>query len=546
MVAFLLACLMLLQTEKVEFTPKMTVHIPRQTALEGMPIPAALEIIHTRSQIIDLASFRLDSKPLKVELIQESVKGAGKGALFSKEDPDALIVSEYRFQLPAHTKGLYFLGILTAQVGKIQVRATQVTYEVLGTVSSGNLQLSANMLEKSPIYPGQKVTFEYRIVFREPIELVKEEYALFGIDGFRMIASPQIVTSGSKSDALEVITQQAVALRAGTFRSNPSSIQGFAYTVTRSGKKEYLQPKIEATAEPLEITITPFPEEGKPDSFNGNIGVFSWKVELQPSRSVMVGEKIKISCTATGKGNLEMVNLPDIKTQKGFQGSFAFGDLMPEGQFDQTQKRFEFEIRPLTTDIKVIPSIEFSSFDPEQSKYSTFKSEPIPITVRSATGVQIETKKRVSAIEIEGIIQLTEKNRRAPSQFFKNYWPLLISLLFIYFLQAWTQKRLKKRADKKSQISSHQLFLQALKEKHNLNVAIPLIRKALLMRLYEIHETKRLCQHPEELSDFQLAGEIKRFLLSIDTMRFSSLVSDLQSNEIMSEASDFYHRMKRA
>jgi hypothetical protein len=113
---------------------------------------------------------------------------------------------------------------------------------------------------------------------------------------------------------------------------------------------------------------------------------------------------------------------------------------------------------------------------------------------------------------------------------------LIAQVLF----EGWLLK--KKRLSE--QETSRALFMQALTYKQDVQKAYPLIRKALLLRLYEVHETPSIVSNPEELQTFGIQGDIRKFLLSVDQRRFSGLAVDMETKELIEEASQLYFRLK--
>jgi hypothetical protein len=201
--------------------------------------------------------------------------------------------------------------------------------------------------------------------------------------------------------------------------------------------------------------------------------------------------------------------------------------------------------------------MEFSSFDPVTSRYYTVQIPPISIQVEPSENalknIPAEAKKQgtgaltqseVEAIGIEGNVLLESKDMNAkqvpfslmifvPSALFGFY---LVQLILYYWLQ--------KRSVPKPK-TSRELILEALKMRSAPEVALPLIRQALLLRLYEVGQTKELIDHPQILSTIGLQGEIRRLLLSIDQGRFNGMSENLEVKEIFEEASQLYYRLRR-
>src|SRR5207245_2665730 len=102
---------------------------------------------------------------------------------------------------------------------------------------------------------------------------------------------------------------------------------------------------------------------------------------LTSSNSVSVGDTVQLQVEIQGVTNLTELHLPLLQCQPGFSGFFQTSDLPPLAEVKEKTKFFYIELRPLTSFIKEIPSIELSSFDPKTEKYVMQNSSAIPITV---------------------------------------------------------------------------------------------------------------------------------------------------------------------
>ena len=204
------------QEAAVNLPAKVTVQIHQ--AYANQPIQGTISIIRVSKQKVDETSFTLDNAKLNVVHANDEWP-QGKGG------NDVLVVSTYTFSLPPKGQGLYYLSPIFVRVGDITASSTSISYQVISPVQSADFGLQARLVTKEPIYPGQPVVFEYRIFYRDPIQLTKEELPLLSLDGFRTVGAP-VVTSEANGDAsgnasgnasVQVITQKAIALRQGSF-----------------------------------------------------------------------------------------------------------------------------------------------------------------------------------------------------------------------------------------------------------------------------------------------------------------------------------------
>ncbi len=138
----------------------------------------------------------------------------------------------------------------------------------------------------------------------------------------------------------------------------------------------------------LYLRILPLPEEGKPSSFNGAIGSFSMSVSSSPA-AVRTGDPVTLRVRISGTGNFDRVSKPSVETDanwKTYNPEATFKPLDAVGF--QGEKFFEQVLIPQSPDIKEIPPLVFTWFDPVQRKYNQIKSDPLPLTV---TGPAITT-----------------------------------------------------------------------------------------------------------------------------------------------------------
>ncbi|MFQ5729800.1 MAG: hypothetical protein ACE5GN_05525, partial [Waddliaceae bacterium] len=222
---------------------------------------------------------------------------------------------------------------------------------------------------------------------------------------------------------------------------------------------EYARTESRAESAPLTIHVLPFPDPGKPTSFNGAIGEsFTFDVSLLTHDEVTVGDKITLLIKIGGKGELANLPMPEVCCQPGYSGFFRLSDLPPVENLAGSTKTFKVEMRPLTAQITEIPSLEFSYFNPKDKSYASLHSDPIPIKViplktkpRDTQGKVLyhpegdvdeqaeEKMQEPEAIEIEGVFPLTLSDLE--NKTFGTWWVLLILPLGIAILFVQTHMR---------------------------------------------------------------------------------------------------------
>ncbi len=192
--------------------------------------------------------------------------------------------------------------------------------------------------------------------------------------------------------------------RRSVTRTGPDGVRRtyYAYTLSRTFRgKEYGEHKlppviakgyilVETASQfkPVEVytlsnaatvRVAPPPEDGRPPSYSGAIGVFRVKASAAPTR-VKVGDPIKLELHVAGEGDLDHIGPVRLGAQEGFDRFKVYGEPTA-GEVSGGGKLFVYTIRAAEQSIEAIPPIKFSFFDPKAEAYVTVQSETIPLTV---------------------------------------------------------------------------------------------------------------------------------------------------------------------
>lgn len=140
--------------------------------------------------------------------------------------------------------------------------------------------------------------------------------------------------------------------------------------------------RVALSAEPETLTVLPLPKENVPASFNGAVGSFSMTLSAGPT-NVAAGDPITVKVQISGRGGFDALALPEQSAWSGFK------TYPPTTKVETTDalglqgtKTFEQVVVPQSADIKVLPPVTFSFFDPEQKSYRTLTQPAVPLTVR--------------------------------------------------------------------------------------------------------------------------------------------------------------------
>lgn len=547
----------------------------------GKPLAGTITITHDKTKQIDVASFKLGNDTLKTSFLNNVV--------ISEQSP--LIISIYSFELPSKPKGLHVLPEVSVKVGGKLFKSYSRSYEVFGddaastpsvnmqhvqpkqvpqnrvvnppsvnvlpTFANGEkpvLKLEAKIDGSTKLYPGQQIKFIYKFFYKGHIDLSKEELPLLDGKGLTKIGDKQIRDFEENNLAVFESSQLFEAKAPGIYQFGPSILEGLAYDVTPNGTKNYVKEPLRSETPPVLIEVMPFPAYLRPASFNGALGQFTFKVTLNSSPTLNVGEKLTLLLEITGHPEyLATVKAPDLCCQPGFPGNFKPSDLPPISSISNDTKSFLVDLIPLSSNVYEIPSIEFASFDLTENKYFTVESLPIPITVISKPNATLNANDSADEIltpqsaNIPQPIQIlsnedltkSDLQNKVTGSWWNFLWiPALGGLLYLQYTirKEWEQK---KPAIKK--IPSLEVFKMALNQNPGSPDFYKYLQEALIIALEEKGEIPSANIEPHELPKTGLSEEVRLFIAKLDELKFSGKIQFNQA--VIASAKELYKKI---
>ena len=136
---------------------------------------------------------------------------------------------------------------------------------------------------------------------------------------------------------------------------------------------------------PIEVTVKPLPEEGKPRDYANLVGEFRAAAEIS-KKKLEVGESATLTLTLTGTGNLkgsQGMKLENLEGFKVYDDKPSFEQQVTGGQVGGTLV-IKKALVPLKEGTLQIPSIAVSYFNPQSGKYETAQTEPHALEVLPA------------------------------------------------------------------------------------------------------------------------------------------------------------------
>jgi hypothetical protein len=535
-----------------------SIHENQGTA--NQKIKGIITITHDRNAIIDPQSFQLNQQPLSVRWMKEVTIPSGE---------EEILITFYEFDLPPQEKGLHVLSPISVKIGDRTYQSTAISYEVRDIDPSKSaiqqknqttiFELQAFVEGPSPLYPGQRAKLVYRILYNRLIDLTNSFLPLLHTEEFKKIGDIQIKDDEKNGVWIQDLWQEIEATKPGSFYYGPSMIEGRAYQVTGLGLKRYDPTPLKAEAPVVEVAVTPLPAISQPASYTGAIGKIDAKLTLLTPKEVQVEETIRLDLAVSGVAQLNELKLPSLQCQPGFSGLFQLSDLPPSSEIKETTKHFMIELRPLSSLISFIPSIELSSFDPLIQNFQIWHSDPIAIKVQAPpieekseeifssssefSSEKIwETPTMQSTSPALTAIVLTQEDLR--SSWLRSPQVLWILPFGLLFLWGWNQRKDFVQKKPTHSLSKSEILLQQSLQNSS-QTAISQLEEAILTLLKEQNPTWFEELGIRTLSLKGLENDIQSFLLHLQTIRYSPHSHVINLDRIKEEGRQLFERIKR-
>lgn len=193
---------------------------------------------------------------------------------------------------------------------------------------------------------------------------------------------PEIVERDGRRYRVVTLERTLRPTLPGTIRV-PAATLRFAYT-TRF-QEDVFQGRVatdridaRVRSRPVEITVAPWPEAGRPPGFGGAVGDLAVRASADP-RDLVLGQSLQLVLTFTGEGNLDRFEAPRLDDLAGF----AVLGMLDEPAAEA--RTITYDLSPRSDDVTEIPAIAFPVLDPgPPPAYRTRETQPIPILVRPA------------------------------------------------------------------------------------------------------------------------------------------------------------------
>ncbi len=324
----------------------------------------------------------------------------------------------YTYILEASQQGSYTIGSAIFIHNKVEYRSDPLTINVVrgGTTSaspqqpSNQQQLSssiksddifirATVSNQNP-YQGEQIMISYKIYTRLNIA----QYSIEKTPGFQAFWTEDVNLGGSQqayNESINGVTYRVAEIRriiafpqrSGELTIDPLELECFVQ-IPVQGKRGSLfddffggsffgqvqNEKVTIRSNPIKIDAKPLPTQNRPTTFSGLVGSFDISATVN-NMEIKANDASNLVISISGKGNIRMVEKPIIQFPKNLE---AFDPNVSDNiQINSNgvsgSRKFDYLLIPRTGGDFVIPSIQFTYFDPTTSKYVTKKTQSFNI-----------------------------------------------------------------------------------------------------------------------------------------------------------------------
>ena len=348
-------------------------------------------------------------------------------------------------------------------------------------VSGKDLFLRAIPSKKS-VYLGEQIVLTFKLYTKVPVSSLSmgktPSYAGFWTkditenNGGTLRQSSEYV-NGIEYTTAEIQKVVIVPQRAGRFTIDPMTIECIAQVRTEGNRRRSLDPfgffddpffnnnianvKKELSSSSFAIDVKNLPTTGKPDSFAGAVGNYSFKSEIDKTE-LSTNEAFTITLTVSGTGNIELLQMPEPVFPPDFE---VYDPKITTSPSTSSQglsgtKKAEYLVIPRRAGNFSIPPVEFSYFDPSTSSYHAIPSQAYEIRVEKGAntgnegGAYASNQEDIQYLgsDIRHIMSGNPQLKACNTAFFGTppYYVALLALLLLFIVLLFVLKKREQNA----------------------------------------------------------------------------------------------------
>lgn len=305
-------------------------------------------------------------------------------------------------------------------------------------------------VDKTKVRLGEQITATYKLYSRVAMNASLSKLPSlngFWTQDFDLPQNQQPQTETLNGIPYHTFTLKKSALfpqQTGNLVLDAAEAKGVARVADRSNPFGVKDVSIELKSTPVTITVSPLPQEGRPDRFSGAVGNFTLSSKVDKI-NLTTDETANLTLDISGTGNLKLIEAPVLQLPNGLD---AFEPQVVDTITSRTttisgHKIFTYPIAPRIIGDYTIPAISFVYFNSKTNTYTTLYTEAVKIHVTAGKNYKKEAVQNKPLTDIHPIIKNVPALQAAGSPLFFSaaYWSIYLLLalgLILFFI--WKKK----------------------------------------------------------------------------------------------------------
>jgi len=228
----------------------------------------------------------------------------------------------------------------------------------------------------------------------------------------------------------------SAALAVGRVRSQDPFFDNFSFF---GSQKKYQ--RFAVNSQPLQLTVLPLPEQGKPDGFYGLVGRYTIEASAAPTK-VSVGDPITLTIKIGGSRYLKPVQWPELEEVTELARNFKIPSQKASPTIQNNMKVFTQTIRANNDKINQIPAIPLAFFDVDEGAYVESHTDPIKLEVaptKILTNADLEgTEPTYVNRQVEAIKKGISANYEGPDVLTNQTFSPLATMVSPGYIVVWS------------------------------------------------------------------------------------------------------------
>ncbi len=310
------------------------------------------------------------------------------------------------YSVTATQPGDYVIPALESDINGETVRTQPLRLKVVKSEEEQNAFFRV-IVPKKEVFIGEVIPVEFQVCFREGLngEGIFQQFEQFSgcplkAEGVSFLKTAHVnrrqMQVGNFNYNVVTLVSAVTPVKAGTITITSMDLN-LTVQIPRANRDPYNifqqfdQKHIYLTAPPQTFTALPLPRTNVPPTFTGAVGNYSMNVTAGPT-NVTVGDPVTVKIMISGRGAFDALTLPEQTAWRDFKIYPATTKFEPTDALGlQGTKTFEQLVAPQNADIKDVPPVTFSFFNPDRKMYQTLTHGALPLVVHPGGAAAVPT-----------------------------------------------------------------------------------------------------------------------------------------------------------